>query len=297
MAVAEAPRAAAMARALQRDAPGYPSGLDDLRDAPAELFVLGDAAALSLPAVAIVGARGASTYGLALAERLARDLAAMGVVIVSGLARGIDAAAHKGALAAGGRTLAVLPCGIDRVVPPEHAALAQSITAAGALVSEFEHGAPFGRGAFVRRNRLIAALSQATVVVEAAEGSGALSTAKVARKLARPLLACPGDVDRPGSMGTLALLRAGARIAADAGDVMAALPARALPTHARAAAAGTPPMDAMGCLLAALTDAPSTLDALAASTRLSLPELQALLLQLEWSGMAARVPGQRWRRR
>jgi DNA processing protein len=294
LAVAEAPRAAAHVRAFAREAADYPPGLQDLSDAPARLFVLGDAAALALPAVAIVGARGASAYGLALAERLARDLAAMGIVIVSGLARGIDAAAHQGALAAGGRTIAVLPCGIDRVVPPEHAALAQRITAAGALVSELERGAPFGRGAFVRRNRLVAALSQATVVVEAAEGSGALSTAKIARKLARPLLACPGDVDRPGSMGTLALLRAGARIAADAGDVMAMLSPKLPVWRARSAAAADDPLAA---LLAALGETPSTLEMIAQRAQLSLPELQALLLQLEWSGMAVREPGQRWRRR
>lgn len=301
--VAEAPRAAPATSAFARGAPGYPPALLDLADPPAALFVRGDITVLGARAVAIVGARAASAYGLALAERLARDLAALGIVIVSGLARGIDAAAHRGALAAGGRTIGVLPCGIDRVVPPEHAALAADMASAGALVSELAFGAPFGRGAFVRRNRLIAALAQATIVVEAGVASGALRTAEVASKLGRPLLASPGDVDRPGAMGTLALLRAGARIAADAGDVLAALPAPLpalplAPTDApTAAAAHSATADPMSRLLTACTDTPCALELLAARARLRVHEAQALLLQLEWSGMVVRESGQRWRRR
>ena len=293
--VAEAPRAAARSLAFHRGAPGYPSALLDLGDPPATLHVRGNAAALQARSVAIVGARAASAYGVALAERLARDLAALGIVIVSGMARGIDAAAHRGALAGGGRTIGVLPCGIDRVVPPEHAALADTLLPAGALVSETAVGPPFGRGAFVRRNRLIAALSEATVVVEASAESGALSTANVARALGRPLLASPGDVDRPGSRGTLALLRTGAAIAADAGDVMrqlAKVAARPLSTDTALERLSDPER-----LLAALGRVPASLESLAVRAGVAAPLAQALLLQLEWSGLVTREPGQRWRRR
>jgi len=236
--------------------------------------------------VAIVGSRAASPYGAELAHRLSADLAALGLAVVSGLARGIDAAAHRGALAGGGRTVAVVPSGLDRVTPAHHAALADEIAERGTLLSELASGAPFGPGAFVRRNRLIAALAGVTVVVEAAEKSGALTTAAWAQALGRTVLASPGDVDRPTARGTLALLRGGARPCGDAGDVLGAL--RGL------ASAGAAPADPAARMAAALDVAPRTLEDLAARAGLGAPAALAELLRLEWAGVALPRAGQRW---
>ena len=282
MLLRDAPLARAV-RTLERGTADYPAGLTSLPDPPARLHVWGGALPEPHAAVAIVGARAATPYGLSLAHRLARDLAAAGVVVVSGLARGIDAAAHEGALASGGRTLAVIASSFACVTPEEHAPLAARIAASGAVVSEVAEGGPFGRGAFVKRNRIVAALAAATVVVEAGERSGALSTAAVARTLGRALLAVPGDIDRPGSRGTLALLRDGARVCADAGDVLAAL--------------GPAPVasdDPDARLRAALTFQPASVEALAATCALSPADVLARLLALQWSGLAVSHPGGRW---
>jgi DNA processing protein len=235
-------------------------------------------------AIAVVGARAATPYGVTQARRLASGLATLGFTIVSGLARGIDAAAHRGALDAGGATVAVLPGGLDPVTPAHHAALAEAIAARGALVSERPAGTAVHPGMFLRRNRLIAALGEATVVVEAASHSGALDTAAWARRLGRPLLAVPGDVDREQSRGCLDLLRAGARPCAEAADVLAALPASA------------PAAGPAARLLAALDEEPRDLESLARGGALAAGEALAALLELEWSGLAVAVPGQRWRR-
>ena len=273
------------ARALVRGAIGYPAALAELRDAPAVLHVRGGELPGFAHAVAMVGARAATPYGRTIAERLARDLVAHGITVVSGLARGIDAAAHEGALAGGGRTVAVLASAVDHVTPSTHAALAERVACSGAIVSEVAHGGPFGRGAFVKRNRIIAAMSVVTVVVEASATSGALATAEVARTLGRTVLAVPGDIDRPGSQGTLALLRSGARLCADAGDVLAALPP--------APALG--PTPAPGTRLRAhLSHTPATVDALALAAGIVPSETLALLLQLQWSGLAVSHPGGRW---
>jgi DNA processing protein len=174
--------------------------------------------------VAIVGARRPTPYGEAVAERLAADLAAAGVVIVSGLARGIDAAAHRGALSVGGVTVAVLGTGVDVVYPAENATLAAELLAGGgALVSEFADGTPPRRGHFPKRNWTMAAISDLVVVVEAAEGSGALITAEAALALSREVMAVPGSVFSPLSVGTHQLLRDGAGLVQNARDVLAVL--------------------------------------------------------------------------
>jgi DNA processing protein len=272
-------------------APGaweWPAALSDLGDAPPRVWWRGGAVPAHGASVAIVGARAATPYARGFAERLAHDLARAGRVVVSGLARGVDAAAHEGALAGGGVTVAVLPAALDHVTPPGHAALAARIAASGGLLTEVGAGGPFGRGAFVRRNRLIAALAAVTVVVEAAEGSGALTTAIVARRLGRVVLAVPGDVDRPGAVGPLALLRAGAGVCAGVGDVLAAL-ARA--GHAPAAVT---PLDR---LAAALGPEPRAVEELARVVGLEGGEVLALLLELEWAGRALARAGGRWERR
>ncbi|MBI3540154.1 MAG: DNA-processing protein DprA [Candidatus Eisenbacteria bacterium] len=156
------------ARVLPADAADYPRGLLDLADPPACLYVRGGALPPVARAIAVVGSRAASPSGVARATRLAGDLARLGFTIVSGLARGIDAAAHRGALDAGGRTVAVIPSGLDAITPSHHLELADEIAVRGALVTECARGGPWGKGAFVERNRLIAAMAAATVVVEAA---------------------------------------------------------------------------------------------------------------------------------
>jgi len=282
-----APAAGPMERRIPRGAPDYPAALLDLPQPPDEIHVRG-----SLPsgtrAVAIVGSRAATAYGLERAQCLAADLAQLGVTIVSGLARGIDAAAHRGALEAGGVTVAVLPGGIDAITPRSHGELARRIARRGALVAEWPGAFAVQPGLFLRRNRLIAALAHATVVVEAAEKSGALSTATVARGLGRALLAVPGDVDRPTSRGCNALLRAGARFCECAADVMRALP--------RSAPAGPGASDEAR-LAAALCDDPRPAEALAAAAGLPIGRALAALLRLEWAGEAVAHPGQRWARR
>jgi len=176
------------------------------------------------PRVAIVGSRRPTPYGEAVAERLGADLAATGVVVVSGLARGIDAAAHRGALDSDGVTVAVLGTGVDIVYPAENAALAaEIIERGGALVSEFADGTPPRRGHFPKRNWTMAALSDLVVVVEAAEGSGALLTAEAALALGREVMAVPGSVFSPQSVGSHQLLRDGAGLVQNARDVLAVL--------------------------------------------------------------------------
>lgn len=282
MLLRDAPRAVLVQRGV-RGTPSYPAALEDLRDPPGTLFVRGRLPQAGTSAVAIVGARAATPYGRALAARLARDLAARGVVIVSGLAHGIDAAAHEGALAENGVSVGVLASGVRQVTPADHEPLGARLIERGALVSETEDGPPFGRGAFVKRNRLVAALAQATIVVEASEQSGALRTAEFARTLGRTVFAVPGDVDRAASRGTLALLRGGARVCADAGDVLPHLP---VPE--------TPPQDPEARLLATLSAAPRTVDDLAKSAGLPASDALARLLQLQWAGLAVSQPGGRW---
>jgi DNA processing protein len=180
----------------------YPLALRTLDPRPPTLFVVGDGTALMERAVAIVGTRRASGYGLATATELADELARAGTVVVSGLALGIDGAAHRAAVAAGGRTVAVLPSALDRVYPPRHRGLAAEIVrTGGALVSEVPIGAPVGRPDFARRNRIIAGLAEAVVVVEAPDRSGALLTASAAGTIGRELYAVPGPIDAMASRG------------------------------------------------------------------------------------------------
>ena len=274
------------ARAVLRGEPGYPAGLLDLADAPRVVFVRGALPARAR-AVGVVGSRAASPYGIAQATALAADLARLGFVVVSGLARGIDGAAHRGALEAGGASVAVLPGGLDEVTPRHHAELAESLCERGGLLSERASGPPPFRGTFLERNRLIAALAAAIVVVEAAMRSGALATAAAARRLGRPVLAVPGDVDRETSRGTHALIRAGAAVCECVNDVLQAVDRGANP-GARAAPAMR--------LRDALGAEPRTTDDLARATQLPVDAALALLLELEWAGVALAVPGQRWRR-
>jgi DNA processing protein len=198
----------------------YPTALAAIHDPPETLWVKGQADALCAPSVAIVGSRAASPYAREVASRLAADLARRNVAVVSGMARGVDSAAHLGALDAGGVTIAVFGCGIDVIYPPEHRTLAEQICARGALVSEFSPGMlpmPYN---FPKRNRIISGLSLAVVVVEAAEKSGSLITAKLALEQGRAVLAVPGNILGGRNFGAHALLRDGAKLVESADDIL-----------------------------------------------------------------------------
>lgn len=202
-----------------------PHRLRTIADPPSDdLWIDGDPAALDRPCVAIVGARACSGYGRSVARKLAGDLARAGVTVVSGLARGIDGEAHRGALEAGGLTVAVMGCGIDRVYPAAHAELHRSIIGSGgAIVSEYEPGTEPAPWRFPARNRIIAGLASALVVVEARERSGALIAADFAMENARPVLAVPGEITSTLSAGTNRLLQQGANVCLTVGDVLAAI--------------------------------------------------------------------------
>jgi DNA processing protein len=201
----------------------YPPLLAAIPDPPAVVWVRGDPAVLTHPSIAVVGSRAASTYGREVAERLAADLAARRLTIVSGLARGIDSAAHRGALAGGGETVGVLGSGVDVVYPPEHDRLAAEIAGHGAIVSEFAPGTRPLAFHFPLRNRIISGLSLAVVVVEASERSGSLITANCALDQGREVMAVPGNVLHERHRGCHALLRDGARIVESAEDVVSEL--------------------------------------------------------------------------
>jgi DNA processing protein len=261
--------------------PRYPALLRRIYDPPLVLYVRGALADEEI-AVAVVGSRAASTAGSTLARAMARDLAGWGATVVSGLARGIDTAAHEGALDAPGRTVAVLGCGLDRIYPPENERLAGRITSAGAVVSEFALGTPPLPEHFPRRNRVIAGWSQAVVVVEAAARSGALNTARCAADEGRDVLAVPGHPTQAGSAGTNQLIRDGAGLVRSAIDIAQEL---GIDVPAEAPA----PRDA---LLGALAgDAPVTLEELRKRSGLETGALLARLTELELRDVVRRLPG------
>jgi DNA processing protein len=278
---------------------GYPPLLATVASAPA-LHVRGTLIAEDALAIAIVGSRRGTAYGLDVAENLAADLAARGITIVSGLARGIDTAAHRGALDAGGRTIAVLGSGIDVVYPPENRTLAREIERQGALVSQFAPGTAPRPWNFPTRNRTLAALALGVVVVEAGERSGALITAGFAGDLGREVFAVPGRITAEMSRGSLGLLQEGAKLVRDWTDVVQELPehwrrvVRAPSTPFRAS---PPPSDGTpeGRVLALLaTDEPRQLDELIAHGGADAPQVSAALVALEIGGWARQLPGQRW---
>ncbi|MCU0985846.1 MAG: DNA-processing protein DprA [Acetobacteraceae bacterium] len=298
----------------------YPVALAMTEDAPLALAVAGDPALLSRRAVAIVGARNASAGARMIAERLARDLADAGLAIVSGLARGVDTAAHEGALAEGGVTIAAVAGGLDRPYPPQNAALQARISAEGAVVAE----APLGTAAmaklFPRRNRIVAGLSLGTVVVEAALKSGSLITARLALEAGRELFAVPGSPLDPRARGSNDLLRQGAILVETAEDVLAALPAgpsappdgpgraarRAIVAEApEEASEGAEDADdtlpqggdetarARLILKTLLSPTPVSVDEVLRRCPCNAAAVNAALLELDLEGMLERLPGNR----
>jgi len=272
---------------LRRGGAGYPPLLAQLHDPPPRLYLRGEqAGVLERPAVAVVGARSCSAYGAHVARTLGRELAGEGVVVVSGLARGVDAEAHRGALDSGGTTVAVLGCGIDRDYPARHAELARRIVAGGGLVvSEYEAGVEPAPWRFPARNRVIAGLALATVVVEARERSGALITADFALELGRDVFAVPGEITAALSSGTNRLIRQGAAPLLGPDDVFSALglePARRPPADLT---------DVAARVLNVLADAPSGQDEVVRATGLAASAVAAALVELELAGLAAEADG------
>jgi len=270
-----------MSRSLARWDPGYPRQLSAIHDPPRRLWVRGDGdpGLLAGASVAVVGARACSSYGRAVARSLAGDIASAGVVVVSGMARGIDGEAHRGALEAGGSTVAVLGCGIDRDYPAAHAPLAERICESGLIVSEYEPGVEPAPWRFPARNRIIAGLSMAVVVVEARERSGALITVDFALEQGRDVLVVPGEITSALSAGSNALLRHGAAPALGVDDVLEAIGVVAAKPVRR-----EPEGDA-GRVLSLLRDEPATPDQLARATGIAAAEIAALLTALELDGL------------
>lgn len=300
---------------LDPSAPDYPRRLREIPDPPARLWVRGDPRVLARTSVAIVGSRRASPGSLEVAHRLAADLARIGLTIVSGLARGCDGAAHRGALDAGGFTVAVLGSGPDVIYPPEHDALAEQIVRHGAILTEFPPGAPPLPNHFRQRNRLISGLSHGVIVIEANEKSGSLITAGFALTQGREVMVVPGTVLAGRNRGGHLLIRDGAALVENAEDVLAVLVSAVPALTPRTSDASAPPAAEGGPLggeaaaplasgasepdedpvLSALDPAePQDFDQLARLTGVSPQALLARLAELELGGQVARFPGGRF---
>jgi DNA processing protein len=274
-------------RFVGRGEAAYPALLRELHDPPPGLFLRGSGSVdvLAQRGVAIVGARACSSYGSQVARLLGRELAAAGLVVVSGLARGIDGEAHRGALESGGQTVAVLGCGVDRDYPAAHAQLATRISEHGLVVSEYAPGVEPAPWRFPARNRIIAGLAAATVVVEARERSGALITADFALEAGREVFAVPGEITSALSAGTSALLRLGATPLTCSADVLEAL-------GIDPAATTSPELDETPArVLEALTREPSGVDGLIRETGLDAAAVATALAELELLGAVAEADG------
>jgi len=268
----------------------YPALLRTIYDPPPVLYVVGELDPPEHPSIAIVGTRTATSYGRMAAERLATGLVEAGVTVVSGLALGVDAAAHRGALAAGGRTIAVLANGLDRVYPSQHAELARQVSQNGALVSEFPLGTKPDAMNFPRRNRLISGLTSGTLVVEAGVRSGALITAAFAAEQGRDVFAVPGSIFSPASQGTNSLIRDGATPVTCVDDVLAELQPSRTPRQLTAKDI-LPPDETERAILNVLGTEPMHIDEIAQAVSLPMSTVSASLAMMELKGMAQQSGG------
>lgn len=300
--------------------PRYPTNLLNIYDHPPFLYLKGSL----LPAeicVAVVGSRLASVYGRFTTEKISRELALKGVTVVSGLARGIDAAAHRGALAGKGRTIAVLGCGLDIVYPPENDELAKAVALHGALVTEYPFGTPPSAPNFPSRNRIISGISMGVVVVEAGEKSGSLITARIAAEQGRSVFAVPGEIGAAGSRGTHQLIKQGAMLIENVEDILEEVlpqagifpPVSAFPSPVtrpgsvepdrESAAADASDEDVAGAgdpgdrLFSLIPSHPVDIDTLIAASGLTAQEVLNALLMLELRGLIRQMPGKRFLRR
>ena len=271
----------------------YPQLLLQIPDPPPLLYVKGDCALLNRFALAIVGSRNATAQGATNAEEFARALSDAGITIVSGLASGVDAAAHRGGLAGRASSIAVVGTGLDIVYPARNRALAHALAERGALVSEFPLGTPALAGNFPRRNRVISGMSRGCLVVEAALQSGSLITARLANEQGREVFALPGSIHSPLAKGCHRLIKQGAKLVDDANDILEEF------DFARAAASTAAPVPtgaAAADLLETLGHDPCAMDALAARAGLPAETVAALLLELELSGLIEKLPGNVYQR-
>jgi DNA processing protein len=273
-------------RLLTWNDPDYPPALRDLPVPPAWLYVKGDPAWLARPMLAVVGSRHGSPQGLRDAEAFARILSDAGLTIVSGLALGIDTAAHAGGLSGLGSSVAVVGTGLDRVYPARNKALAHRLAAEGAIVSEFAIGTPPRSGHFPRRNRIISGLALGVLVVEAAPQSGSLITARLAAEQGREVFALPGSIHSALSKGCHQLIKQGAKLVESSADVLEEL-GRVLP----AKTTDTPAASRADELLVALSGGPLAPDQLAARLGLTVAEVSVKLLAAELEGIVAKLPG------
>ncbi len=276
---------------------GYPGMLAEIFDPPLVLYVRGNPETLLRTCVAVVGTRKPSLYGLRMAEDLASDLAARGITVVSGMARGVDAAAHRGALAAGGTTAAVLGSGIDVIYPREHAALAREIARRGVLLTEYPPGTPPAPRNFPARNRIVSGLALGALIVEAATQSGSLITARLAADQGREVFAVPGNVTAPQSFGPNFLIKQGAKLVQSWRDIVEEFPPRIrreieLREDAPLPEPEEPLPDGAGALLGLLArDEPVLFDDLHRRSGTDISRLSALLLDLEAKGRVRQLPG------
>lgn len=278
---------AAGVRWVARSDPAFPRSLGAIFDPPAGLFVRGEASLdlLERPAAGVVGARACSSYGSHVARTFGRDLAAAGLVVVSGMARGVDGEAHRGAIEAGGHTVAVLGCGVDRAYPAAHAELARRIAATGLVVSEYAPGVEPAPWRFPARNRIVAGLCQVTVVVEARERSGALITADLALEEGREVFAVPGEITSALSAGTNALLRTGAVPATSAADVLESF---GLVAAEKPACELTPGATK---IVELLRDGAASADELVRASGIDAAQVSAALVELELHGLLTETSG------
>ncbi len=270
----------------------YPAALLEIADPPNVLYVRGNPALLQKRGLGMVGSRNATPQGLQTAESFAKTLASKGLTIISGLALGIDAAAHRGALAAGGNTIAVIGTGADRLYPARNKELALAIAEHGAIISEFPLGTPAIASNFPRRNRIISGLSRGVLVVEAAPESGSLITAQLAGEQGREVFAIPGSIHSPVARGCHKLIKQGAKLVETAQDVLEELgnfEETPCPAEAHSVIDENP-------LLTAIGHDPCSLDDLVERTGFAADQLLAELLTLELTGQLATLPGNRYQR-
>lgn len=274
--------------------PEYPPYLKHIYDPPSVLYVRGNINTLQLPMFAVVGSRKATYYGLGVAEKIARELVAAGLCIVSGMARGIDTAGHRGALSAGGPTVAVLGCGVDVVYPRENKKIMSEIIHNGAVLSEFPPGTEPIAGNFPRRNRVISGLSRGVLVIEAAERSGSLITADFALEQGRDVFAVPGQVTNPINRGAHRLIKQGARLVEDVADILEDLGLS--PVGKEGPGKENLPHLTNGekKVYNIISDTPVSSDHIIAKTGISAAEVMSLLLLMEMKGLVKQLPGHRY---
>jgi len=270
----------------------FPCSLKDFPDAPVVLYVKGQMDCLEKPSLALVGSRAASYYGLKSADTFARAFIQAGMTVVSGLARGIDTAAHRGSLEAGGKTVAVIGCGFDHMYPKENCFLMEKIAQNGAVVSEFAFSMPPLKQNFPWRNRIISALSMATVVIEAGRKSGALITADYALAQNKDVFVLPSNIDSDTALGSNQLIQEGAKVALNPDDVLSQVKEGYIPLHARTEKPLILLSDEQTDVYAYIMHQPVHLDELARCSGLSISSLMNITLSLELKRLIRQLPGQ-----